>query len=62
MRTFICGEVLQIDHHGEVVARLGSHDIFAVLAVQHLLGAVLDKVLIASYLDRKLDLRLGFRG
>lgn len=55
-------EVLQVNHDGEVEARLGRNDVVAVLPLQHLLGAVLHQVLEASYLDREHDLALGFGG
>lgn len=61
--AFLGGEVLQVNHDGEVEARLGCNDVVPVLPLQHLLGAVLDQVLPASYVDREHDLalRLGCR-
>lgn len=56
------GEILQVDDNGEVIAVLGSHDIGAVLALQDLLGAILNELLEAADLNRDEDLGLGFGG
>ncbi len=44
------------------LSRLRRDDVGAVLAPEHLLGAVLDKVLVASYLDGDEDFGLGLGG
>ena len=54
------GQVLEVHLHTEVVALLGSDDVRAVLALQDLVGAVLDQLAVAFYAGRDEDAGLGF--
>lgn len=60
--TLFGGQVVEVDHDGEVVAWLRGRDVLAILAVQDLLGTILHKVLPAPYLEGHKDLGLGFGG
>lgn len=54
------GQVLEVDLHAEIVALLRSDDVRAVLALQDLVGAVLDQLAVAFYAGRDEDAGLGF--
>lgn len=56
------GQVLKVDLHAEVVALLGRNNVGAVLALQNLLGAVLDQLAVAFYAGGDQDAGLGFGG
>jgi hypothetical protein len=60
--TLALGKLLQVDHDGEVVAGLGGDHVVAVLPLEDFLSAILNQILVASYLERQDDLRLGFGG
>lgn len=53
------GEVLEVDLDTEVVALLGSNDVWAVFTLQDLLGAVLDQFAVAFYAGGDEDACLG---
>ena len=54
------GQVLEVYLHAEVVALFGSDDVGPVLALQDLVGAVLDQLAVAFYAGRDEDAGLGF--
>jgi hypothetical protein len=60
--TLVLRQALEVQQDGKVKAGLGRHDVLVVLALQDLLGAVLDEILPASYLDREEYLCLGLGG
>ena len=59
--TFLGWQIFQVNHDGEVVAWFRGRYVVAIFALKDLLGAVLNQVGKASYLDGQLDLGLGFR-
>ena len=56
------GQVLEVYLHAEVIALLGSDNVRAVLALQDLVGAVLDQLFVAFYAGGDEDAGLGFGG
>ena len=60
--TLVFRQVLQIDQHGEVVARLGGYNVGAILALEDRLGAVLHQFAEAFDLQRDEDLGLALGG
>ncbi|EFW99897.1 hypothetical protein CMQ_215 [Grosmannia clavigera kw1407] len=52
-------KLVEVDNDGKLEAGLGLHNVRAVLALQHLLGAILDQVVIASQENGDLNFRLG---
>jgi hypothetical protein len=56
------GQVLEVYLHAEVVALLRGDDVGAVLALQDLVGAVLDQLFVAFYAGGDEDAGLGFGG
>ncbi len=60
--TLIGGEVLQVDQHGEVIARLGRDDVRPIFPVEHLLGTIAHEILVTPDLNGYLDLGFDFGG
>lgn len=59
LRTRFAWKVFQIHHNREIITGLGRDNILSIFTVQDILGAVLDQILVASYLERDKYLRLG---
>ena len=60
MPTSLLGEILQVNQHREIVSALWRNDVGPIFPFQHLLCAVLQKLLEAPNIDGDEDLRFGF--